>query len=66
MANASKEKKVTKCKEKGHLFTINEQREIWNRGPVPGGDKRLQSLNYVNADKADDYQLNKKEENKSE
>ncbi len=66
LANASNDTKVTICKELGHLFTINEQREIWNRGPVPGGDKRLQSLNYVNADKADDYQLNKKEENKSE
>ena len=31
---------------------------------MPDGDKRLQSLNYVNADKADDYQLKDKGENK--
>lgn len=63
LANASNDTKITICKDLGHLFTINEQREIWNRGPVPDGDRRLQSLNYVNADKADEYQLNK-EENK--
>ena len=64
LANASNDTKITICKDLGHLFTINEQREIWNRGPVPDGDRRLQSLNYVNADKADEYQLNK-EENKN-
>lgn len=36
LANASNSTKITICKELGHLFTINEQREIWNRGPVPG------------------------------
>lgn len=61
LANASNDTKITICKDLGHLFTINEQREIWNRGPVPDGDRRLQSLNYVNADKADEYQLNKEE-----
>ena len=64
LANASNNTKITICEKLGHLFTINEQREIWNRGPVPDGDKRLQSLNYVNADKADDYQLKDKGENK--
>lgn len=57
LANASNNTKIQICKDLGHLFTINEQREIWNRGPVPDGDKRLQSLNYVNATKADEYQL---------
>lgn len=61
LANASNDTKITICKDLGHLFTINEQREIWNRGPVPDGDRRLQSLNFVNADKADEYQLNKGE-----
>lgn len=61
LANASNDTKITICKDLGHLFTINEQRKIWNRGPVPDGDRRLQSLNYVNADKADEYQLNKEE-----
>ena len=59
LANASNSTKVTICKELKHLFTINEQREMWNRAPVPGGDKLLQSLNDVNSDIADEYQLGK-------
>lgn len=62
LANASNSTKIQICKELKHLFTINEQREMWNRGPVPDGDKRLQSLNDVNANKADEYQLGKNEE----
>jgi HK97 family phage portal protein len=38
------------------LFTVNEMREIFELEPVEGGDKRLQSLNFVDADKAADYQ----------
>ena len=38
------------------LLTINEGREIFNLSAVEGGDKRLVSLNYVNADKQDQYQ----------
>lgn len=62
LANASNSTKVTICKELKHLFTINEQREMWNRGPVPGGDKMLQSLNDVNSEIADEYQLGKNKE----
>ena len=62
LANASNNTKITICKELKHLFTVNEQREIWNMAPVPGGDKRLQSLNDVDAEKANEYQLGKKEE----
>lgn len=39
------------------LFTINEAREIFNLSPVDGGDKRIVSLNYVQADKQNLYQL---------
>lgn len=39
------------------LFTVNEAREIFNLSPVVGGDKRLVSLNYVQADKQNLYQL---------
>lgn len=39
------------------LLTVNEAREILNLSPVEDGDTRLQSLNYVNAAKADSYQL---------
>jgi HK97 family phage portal protein len=38
------------------LLTINESRKILSLPEVPDGDKRLQSLNYVNAAKADIYQ----------
>lgn len=40
------------------LFTVNQALEILNLPPVEDGDRRLQSLNYVNADKADQYQVN--------
>ena len=43
------------------LFTINQALEILNLPPVEDGDKRLQTLNVVNADKADQYQLNGKQ-----
>jgi HK97 family phage portal protein len=39
------------------LLTINESREIFNLAPIENGDKRLVSLNYVDADKANEYQL---------
>ena len=38
------------------LLTINESRTILSLPKVPDGDKRLQSLNYINAAKADEYQ----------
>jgi HK97 family phage portal protein len=41
------------------LFTVNEMREIFNLAPVEDGDKRLQTLNVVSADKADNYQVGK-------
>lgn len=39
------------------LFTINQALEILNLPPVEDGDRRLQTLNVVSADKADQYQL---------
>jgi hypothetical protein len=38
------------------VFTVNEIRDVFNLAPVEGGDKRIQTLNVVSADKADDYQ----------
>ena len=46
---------IAQSKETG-LLSINEQRELLGYSPVEGGDKRLVSLNYVNADKQDEYQ----------
>ena len=39
------------------ILTLNEAREIFNLSPLEDGDKRLQSLNYVDQDKANEYQL---------
>lgn len=39
------------------LLTVNECREILNLSPVEDGDKRLQTLNVVDASKAAAYQL---------
>lgn len=39
------------------LLTINQALEILNLPGMPDGDKRLQTLNMVNAAKADQYQL---------
>jgi hypothetical protein len=39
------------------LLTINQALTILNMPCVPDGDKRLQSLNFVNANMVDDYQL---------
>src|SRR5690554_1353475 len=52
---------LEKTKEIG-LFTINEYRKLFNMVPIEDGEKRLVSLNYINADNADDYQLGKKED----
>lgn len=42
------------------VLTINQALEILNLPPVADGDKRLQTLNVVNANKADKYQLGEK------
>lgn len=51
------------------IMSLNESRGILGLEPVEGGDKRLQSLNYVDADKANKYQIGEdspKEDNKNE
>lgn len=60
---ASTTNKVNMVKELGALglLTTNEARELFDLPPVEDGDKRLVSLNYINADKADEYQLKEKE-----
>lgn len=41
------------------IFDVDEGREIFNMAPLPDGKgkRRLQSLNFVNYDTADEYQL---------
>lgn len=40
------------------LLTQNQVLDMYGFEPTPGGDRRLQSLNYVNADIVDAYQMN--------
>lgn len=39
------------------VLTLNQVGAMFGMPPFEGGDRRLQSLNYVNMDKADEYQL---------
>lgn len=52
------------------IMSLNESRGLLGLEPIEGGDKRLQSLNYVDADKANKYQVGddqtKQEENNDE
>ena len=48
------------------VVSINEARKLLALPAVEDGDRRLQSLNYVSADKADKYQLEESEENSNE
>lgn len=48
------------------LLSVNEAREILNLAPVEDGEKRLQTLNVVDANKANDYQLNTDSEGATE
>ena len=55
-SNATKVNMVQNLLPMG-IFTLNEAREIFNLAPLEGGDKRLQSLNYIDQEKANEYQL---------
>ncbi len=39
------------------IMSLNESRNLLGLEPIEGGDKRLQSLNYVDASKANEYQV---------
>jgi len=58
LAYASNKTKIQFVKEVGILgaVTLNEVREIFNMTPIEGGEKRVQTLNVVNAATADQYQ----------
>ena len=44
------------------LLTVNESREMMNLAPIEGGDRRVQSLNFMNTQYIDEYQMKKAEE----
>lgn len=56
---------ITQSRETG-LLTVNEQRELLGYPPVEDGDKRQVSLNYINADKQDEYQAGGGDENEQD
>jgi len=41
------------------IMSLNESRGLLGLEPVENGDRRLQSLNYVDATKANEYQVGK-------
>lgn len=43
------------------IMSLNESRALLGLEPIEGGDKRLQSLNYVDASKANVYQVGENE-----
>jgi HK97 family phage portal protein len=45
------------------IMSLNESRALLGLEPVENGDKRLQSLNYVDSTKANEYQIGKEDEN---
>lgn len=65
---ASNTTKIQLIKEAGPLgiLTVNEAREVFNLAPVEGGDKRLQTLNVINAEKADKYQTGEEDDDADE
>jgi HK97 family phage portal protein len=45
------------------IMSLNESRALLGLEPVENGDKRLQSLNYIDSMKANEYQIGKDNEN---
>ena len=44
------------------IFSVNESRGVLGYPPIEDGNKRIQSLNYVNTKYADEYQIGKENE----
>lgn len=61
-SNETKMKMIKELMPYG-IFTINQALDILNLPPVEDGDKRIQTLNVIDADKAADYQQNKQGNN---
>lgn len=60
--DAAEKRELAQLARDTGLMTINEMREIYGMSPLPNGegDRRIQSLNYINALDADSYQANMK------
>ena len=62
--DAAEKRELAQLARDTGLMTLNEIRELYGLAPIEEGDRRLQSLNYVNVGLVDKYQLN--EEKNSE
>lgn len=58
---ASNQTKIQVAQYLNNYLSINEIREIFNLAPVDGGDARMNDLNHISSDIADEYQMNNKE-----
>lgn len=54
--DAAEKRELAQLARDTGLMTLNEIRELYGMSPIEGGDRRLQSLNYVNVNIVDSYQ----------
>jgi hypothetical protein len=59
-SNTTKINIVTTLMDRG-MMTKNQGLEVFNMPPIEGGDKRILSLNFIDADKANEYQVGKQD-----
>lgn len=59
-SNSTKIEVVTMLMDRG-MMSQNQGLEVFNMPPIEGGEKRILSLNFIDADKASEYQLGKKQ-----
>ncbi|OMF35324.1 hypothetical protein BK133_11225 [Paenibacillus sp. FSL H8-0548] len=57
-SNDTKVKIIETLVDRG-MMSINQGLEVFNLPPVENGEKRIMSLNFIDADKASEYQLGK-------
>lgn len=48
------------------VFSINDVREMYGYNPIENGDKHILSLNYIDLDKANKYQVGDEEDKDNE
>ena len=64
--DASEKRELANLAKDTGLMTLNEIRELYGLSPLAeGGDRRLQSLNYVETNLVDKYQIEKENEEKT-
>lgn len=63
---ASNNTKINLLRYGNNIMTINEMREVLNLEPIEDGDKRMQDLNHINSNIADNYQNGNDNKNNNE